>query len=449
MKKNFSLVTLLLLCFSATVFAQPFYLRGSEAACGWGNSDAACELTDLDADGVFTLVKNYGTTPVGRQEFKVYDAGTDTWHPNGANAWFDHKGGSVTFRIKASNGEVEAKDGILTVCAPGEFSGWDNATAMVKTGNVFCYTIPTPGTYQWKPTFCGSWDSWQPCNGERSKDSGNWYATTIAANEQICVTYNPTTGRVTQNAKLTLTNTKVDVKCQGAATGSINLSVVGSAAPYQYLWSNGATDEDPTGLAAGVYSVTVNKAGFCPVSRSVTITEPASAVAFTYAVVATSATKFKVTLTGSGGTPTYKYRRSKLPTGYTAWGTNPAFLNLVAGTYIFEIQDKNLCVSSQTVVVGANAPMAGPEVADRGPVTEQVSLSISPNPAHDFLTVKIAAAETSGTLVVMDALGRTVLEQTAGENVRLSLTGFHAGTYSLSFRGDNGTVINKYFVVGL
>jgi hypothetical protein len=40
------------------------------------------------------------------------------------------------------------------------------------------------------------------------------------------------------------------VSCSGS-NGAINLTVSGGTPPLQYLWSNGATNEDPTGLAPG------------------------------------------------------------------------------------------------------------------------------------------------------------------------------------------------------
>lgn len=202
MKKSVLLVLFFAIGAATFLQAQPFYLRGEAAPCGWSNSDPACELTDPDMDGIYELTYDFGGTPIGRKLFKIHDAGTGNWYPGGDNMWFNHQGGTVTFRFNTANSEVDASESIPpTLCAPGEFSAWNNAESMTDMGGgQWCYTVPAAGTYQWKPTYCGSWDSWQPSDGERAINSGSWQITTTAANEQICVQYDMTTGRVTSTA---------------------------------------------------------------------------------------------------------------------------------------------------------------------------------------------------------------------------------------------------------
>jgi hypothetical protein len=79
---------------------------------------------------------------------------------------------------------------------------------------------------------------------------------------------------VTEPGQLQVSATKVDVLCHGASTGSIDISVTGGVPPYTYAWSNGATSEDLSGLAAGGYSVTVTDANSATAGTTVTITEP-------------------------------------------------------------------------------------------------------------------------------------------------------------------------------
>lgn len=49
----------------------------------------------------------------------------------------------------------------------------------------------------------------------------------------------------------------------GAMDGSIDLLVLNGPAPFQFLWSNGSTSEDISGLASGTYTVTVTDLNGC------------------------------------------------------------------------------------------------------------------------------------------------------------------------------------------
>lgn len=54
-----------------------------------------------------------------------------------------------------------------------------------------------------------------------------------------------------------------DNVCSSSNIGQINFSVSGGTPPYTYLWSNGATTQDLTGLSSDTYTVTVTCATSC------------------------------------------------------------------------------------------------------------------------------------------------------------------------------------------
>jgi len=64
----------------------------------------------------------------------------------------------------------------------------------------------------------------------------------------------------------------------GANTGALNISVSGPGSPYTFAWSNGATTEDISNLAAGVYTVTVTNANGCTTTRVFTVSNILGAV---------------------------------------------------------------------------------------------------------------------------------------------------------------------------
>ena len=160
-----------------------------------------------------------------------------------------------------------------------------------------------------------------------------------------------------------LTTTQVNVLCNGAATGSIDLSVTGGTAPYTYDWSNDGPEtpdndtQDLTGLVAGTYTVTVTDMVGATSTASVTITQPA-ALALTSVI--THVTCFgllngAINLSVSGGVSPYTYDWSN--DGPETPDNDPQDLTgLAAGTYMVTVTDANGCTASHTAMV--NQPTA-------------------------------------------------------------------------------------------
>lgn len=66
---------------------------------------------------------------------------------------------------------------------------------------------------------------------------------------------------ISEGVELVLNGTSTDDN--GTSNGSIDLTVVGGVAPYTYSWNNGETTEDLSGLASGIYQVTVTDFAGC------------------------------------------------------------------------------------------------------------------------------------------------------------------------------------------
>lgn len=58
---------------------------------------------------------------------------------------------------------------------------------------------------------------------------------------------------------------------QTAVDGSVDITITGGSGPYTFLWSNGATTEDISGVAPGVYTVMITDANGCVTSGTFTV----------------------------------------------------------------------------------------------------------------------------------------------------------------------------------
>jgi hypothetical protein len=158
------------------------------------------------------------------------------------------------------------------------------------------------------------------------------------------------------------------VNCFSPDGGSIDFDVVGGVPDYGYVWTGGATVQDPTGLVQGDYTVTVIDANGCVHTATATVpgdfVEPTAVAAPPSTLTCNQPT---VTLDGTGSSSggNYTYNWSANP-GFIVSGANT--LNPTVnqgGTYVLTVQNiTNGCTSSATAVVDANN---APPIAAAGP----------------------------------------------------------------------------------
>jgi hypothetical protein len=208
------------------------------------------------------------------------------------------------------------------------FGGTDGAVTLAVSGGT------APYVFVWS-------------NGETTQDiaalaAGSYTVTVIDANN--CTV--STSATVAQPALLVAVATATPVACFGAATGTVTLAVSGGTAGYSYLWSNGATTQNLSGLLAGGYSVTVTDAHGCIATAAATVTQPASALLVSETHTTTCATNPDGTIdvTVAGGTSPYTYLWSN-------GATTQDLAGLSAGTYSVTVTDAAGCPASLSATV--------------------------------------------------------------------------------------------------
>ncbi|NUM31918.1 MAG: M4 family metallopeptidase [Bacteroidetes bacterium] len=313
------------------------------------------------------------------------------------------------------------------------------------TGSIdLTVTGGTPGyTYSWTASGGGSVPSGQSINQDLTGLIAGTYSVTIT-DANSCTLNNSAT--ITQPAApLASSNTKVDVKCFGDATGSIDLTVTGGTTSYSYSWtaSGGgsvptgqSTNQDLTGLIAGTYSVTITDANNCINTRSVTISQPT--------LLTSSGTQVNVKCYGdatgsidlsvTGGTPVYTYSWTASGGGSVPSGqsTNQDLSGLIAGTYSVTITDAYNCIKTNSfTITQPSAPLASTKtqinVKCYGDATGSIDLTVT--------------GGTPGYTYSWTASGGGSVP--SGQSTNQDLTGLIAGTYSVTITDANSCTTNN------
>ncbi|MCF8246910.1 MAG: gliding motility-associated C-terminal domain-containing protein [Saprospiraceae bacterium] len=229
---------------------------------------------------------------------------------------------------------------------------------------------------------------------------------------------------VTQPTALSLNFTSQDIACFGETNGAVDITVTGGTntgtgcTGYTYAWSNGATTQDITGLAAGNYTVTVTDCKACTIvsSPAYTISAPTSALAATATstnILCNGGANGSITITATGGGNTKEYR---LNTG--TWVATNVFNNLVPGTYSAQARDNFGCVKTSSVTITEPSPI--------------VIIFATTNPTQGQNNGAIATTITGGTAPFSCAW--------SGPNGQIqgcNPTGLGAGTYCVTVTDAN------------
>lgn len=189
-------------------------------------------------------------------------------------------------------------------------------TTDFAVSNLPC-TVGALGAVNLSPNFGTPPYTYLWSNGAVTEDLNNLSAGTysvVVTDATACDYYGKVT--VTQSTALNLQTVATQLNCFGENTGSINLTATLGASPYTYNWTGpqGYTVnvEDPSGLAAGAYAVTVTDAGGCTNTTTVAISSPEALVVPINNVVLTNpaclgSADGTIVIAPQGGTPPYAY----------------------------------------------------------------------------------------------------------------------------------------------
>ncbi|MCX6200337.1 MAG: T9SS type A sorting domain-containing protein [Bacteroidetes bacterium] len=148
---------------------------------------------------------------------------------------------------------------------------------------------------------------------------------------------------VSSTAGVSLTTSGTNTGC--TSTGSVTATVTAGTGPYTYIWSNGATTQTASNLAAGTYNVTVTGAGNCTATATMSIIS-SGGITLTPTFVNTSCgnNNGSASVTATGGSGTYTY-------SWSGGGSGSSLSNLAAGTYTVTVNDNVGCSSTASMII--------------------------------------------------------------------------------------------------
>ncbi|PHI21506.1 hypothetical protein CEQ90_01430 [Lewinellaceae bacterium SD302] len=144
------------------------------------------------------------------------------------------------------------------------------------------------------------------------------------------------------------------IDCHGDSTAALSTILSAGVPPYAYAWNVAAIgdDDNPSGLPAGEYQVTVTDNTGCTAADTILITEPMDLVLNCSSTneTASGLNDGTITIDFSGEEP-FDISGDLDSTGLTAADAPVIFNNVSPGTYNYTITDANGCTEECTVVV--------------------------------------------------------------------------------------------------
>ncbi|MNQ39467.1 hypothetical protein D3C85_530770 [compost metagenome] len=193
---------------------------------------------------------------------------TYAWSPSGGSAAIASglSAGTYTVTVTDANSCTATQSFVITEPSVLNASSGAQTNVSCNGGSNGAATVNVTGgtgTYSYV---------WSPSGGTAATASGLSAGTyTVTVTDANNCTATQSFNITEPNALAASIATQTNISCNGLSDGATTINVIGGVTPYTYLWSNGSTTKDISGLAAGNYTLTITDANNCSVTQSVTL----------------------------------------------------------------------------------------------------------------------------------------------------------------------------------
>ncbi len=221
--------------------------------------------------------------------------------------------------------------------------------------------------------------TWTPVNVNTPNATGLFPGTYTftTADSFGCIKTLTTTLSNINGASLSVTSV-TNTSCFGTNDGAASIAITQGTLPYTINWlpfgGNAATAGQ---LTAGVYTAQVTDGRGCLSSVTATVTQPLPVSVAINTIVNVSCfngSNGLISVTASGGTPSYSY-------SWAPSGTGPTLNNVSAGNYTVFVKDSRLCSAAISMNVAQPTPLTSTITGSANPLcfngTGNASVSVA------------------------------------------------------------------------
>lgn len=374
-----------------------------------GESTGAIDITVVGGVGAYLFDWSNGSN---NEDLSTISAGTYTVEIT------DENGCIVTENYSLSDPDapiltIDAGSSLLELACSYDENGEINMNIGLQGG-------ATSATYDW--------NSGQYSTQNISDLSPGTYILTVVDNNDCTSSI---AAEVTAPDEISVLETIQNLACNGEATGTITIDVIGGTGAYNFDWNNGGfTSQNLEDLNAGNYEVVITDGNGCESTSSYVITQPDAIVISEDVTDIVTGNDGAVAIIVTGGTGAHTYAWTG-PNGFSSSNMNLSGLT-DAGEYTVVVTDENGCQVELTVTVESFVNLQE---------NFELGFNLYPNPSNGSFYISSPLAE--GRLIVTDALGRVIkTKEINNYETKIDLLEQETGVYYFEItQGSNKTTL--------
>lgn len=382
-----------------------------------------------------TFSIDYGVPPY------QYSIGGVTYNNLPNCSWYQP---TASLTVGTGNNVLYIKDSEGTIVTKSINVTGDAFTLTINQTNISCYgsgngKIAVTGSSTYGAPYSASINGGSTWNGFTANtffENLTPSTYTLTVKDGLCSTSSLVT--ITQPSPFTVTVNSTTADCieSGQDTGIINITVNGGTSPYTYSWVTGSTQvrttEDPTGLPAGTYNVTVTDANSCTATGSAVISSTnLISIVLTPTNETCGASNGQVSASVTGGSGTFNY-------SWNTGATGSIITGLTSGTYTLNVVDTS-----------TNCTVSGSAIVNSSSGITSLAKEVIYNECDSSIKLTVTGGTSPYTFLVTSGSTSFSVGPTATNpsTINLAGVGLAGGTWNITVADTNGCQTTDSIVV--